>query len=342
MKVRIRDIAEQAAVSVATVSNALNGKNGVGNETAKRIFTIARELGYVFDKPSAPANGYIRFVLFKRHGLVVMDTQFFAEVIEGVTRECRKSGLELMITHIHMQKDEDYLSRIHDICQENCAGILLLATEMYPEDVELFAHAKAPLLVLDSMFSHKELNCIVMSNYEAGYTATERFIKMGHVAIDHITSTVRFNNIIFRRQGYEAAMRDYKLHTGAESIWRVTPTIEGAYEDFSRLLDKREAPLSTAFFVANDIIAVGCVKAFQEHHIRIPDDVSIIGMDDLAISQITNPPLSTIRVFREDLCRIAVKRLVELIDPTASRCIQKTTVSIAMVDRKSIRDLRDN
>lgn len=341
MKVRMHDIAKQAGVSAATVSNALNGKGGVGSATAKRIHAIARELGYVFDKPSGPSNGYIRFVVFKRHGLVVMDTQFFAELTEGISRECRKNGMEVIITHLHMQKDADYLTQIHEICTEDCAGILLLATELYPDDVNLFAHTKAPLVVLDSMFFHQDFNCVVMSNYEAGYIATERFIRLGHTRIDHITSSARFNNIRYRRQGYEDAMRENKLNVGPEQIWRVTPTLEGAYEDMRQLLAQRKEPLPTAFFVANDITAVGCVRALQEQGVRIPEDVSIIGMDDLAICQIVNPPLSTIRVFREDICRIAIRRLVEMIDSNTSRIIQKTIVGVTLVDRKSIRDLRD-
>lgn len=341
MKVRVRDIAEKASVSAASVSNALNGKGGVSDETSKRIMSVAREMGYVFDKPATFGKEYVRLVSFKRHGLVVMDTQFFAEMMEALERQCHQEGYEMVVTHIHMEKDADYLERIRDICQEDCAGILLLATEMHSEDVELFAHTKAPLLVMDSLFRNKRVNCVVMNNYEAGYMATDRFIKMGHTRIEHITSSMRFNNMRYRRKGYEEAMADAKLSVGKDAIWRVTPTIEGAYRDMYALIPERINSMPTAFFAANDIIAAGCVRALKDRGLKIPAQVSIIGMDDLSICQITNPVLSTIRVFREDIARIAVKRLTDMMDETTSRCVQKTEVGVELVERQSVADLRD-
>lgn len=342
MKVRIQDIAEKAGVSSATVSNALNGKGGVGEGKLKRILSIAREMGYVFDRPVTSHKGYIRLVIFKRHGLVVMDTQFFAEMLEGITREARQCGYELLMTHIHMEKDQDYLERIQEICSEECAGIILLATEMFSEDVRLFLRTKSPLLVLDSLFRHENLNCVVMNNFEAGYQAASRLIAMGHTQIEHVTASVRFNNMRYRREGFEAALHDNHLPLPPHFLWRVTPTVEGSYRDMLELLDKRKEPLPTAFFIANDVMALGCVRALKENGIHIPQEVSIIGMDDLDMCQVSNPPLSTIRVYREDIARITVQRLVAMMDPASPHSVQKTEVSVMLMDRQSIRDLNVN
>lgn len=342
MKVRIKDIAEAAGVSQATVSNALNRKGSVGEDKTKKILSIAREMGYIHERSALSHCDYIRLVVFRRHGLVVMDTQFFADLMESMAREARQLGFELMITHIHMEKDSDYLERIQDICQEDCAGIVLLATEMYKEDVTLFSHSKAPLLVLDSLFRNDDFNCVVMNNYEAGFLAAQRLIAMGHTRVEHITASVRFNNMRYRRMGFEAAMAEYQLPLAPDFLWRVTPTLEGAFRDMLELLEKRQTPLPTAFFAANDIMAMGCVRALKEKGHKVPRDVSIIGMDDLSICQIANPPLSTIRVFREDISRIAVRRLVDMMDASGPRAIQKTEVGVTLVDRQSIRDLREN
>ena len=338
---RVRDIAAKAGVSPATVSNALNSRGGVGQENSRRILSIARDMGYIQKRAPGAYRSHIRLVIFKRHGLVVMDTQFFAEIIAAMERQARRLGYELMITNIQMDKDPDYQERIRGICHEDCAGIMLLATEMFPEDLALFTHTRAPLLVLDSLFSNEAFNCVVMDNFEAGYMATQRLIALGHTRIEHITSSVRFNNMRYRRQGYESAMEDSKLPLPEGFLWHVTPTLEGAYRDMGGLLERRMKDMPTAFFAANDIIAVGCVRAMKEKGLKLPRDVSIIGMDDMAICQVASPPLSTIRVYREDIGAIAISRLAQMMDRETPQCIQRIQVGVTLVDRQSVRDLRD-
>lgn len=339
MKVRVKDIAKNAGVSPASVSNVLNGKGGVSESTAERILSVAQEMGYIFKKTMPGNKDYVRLVSFKRHGLVVMDTQFFAEIIEAMERQCHQAGLKMIVTNIHMEKDEDYIDRVQEVCREECAGILLLATELYQEDLELFSCTKSPLVVVDSLFRNKAYNCVMMNNREAGYLATEHLIQNGHVRIDHITSSVRLNNMMYRRFGYEDAMADAELPVNGSSIWCVTPTLEGAYNDMLALIDQKKDSMPTAFFAANDIIAAGCVRALKEKGFKLPRDVSIVGMDDMSICQITNPVLSTIRVFRADIARVAVKRLLELMEPGASECVQKTQVGVELIARESVFDL---
>jgi len=339
MKTRLKDVAQRVGVSPASVSNVLNGKGGVSGATATLIRSIAAEMGYSNGKNMALRKGYVRFVSFKRHGLVVMDTQFFAEIIEALEKQCHQAGIKMMISSIHLGNDADYRDRVHEICQEDSAGILLLATEMYSQDVELFTQTKAPLVVVDSLFHNQRFNCVMMDNYEAGYLATSHLINKGHTRIEHITTTVRFNNMKYRRLGYEAAMADANLNVLESFIWHVTPTLEGAYKDMLVLLDNFKGVLPTAFFAANDIIAVGCLQALHERGYHVPEDVSIIGMDDLSICQVAKPTLSTIRVFRDDIARVAVQRLLDMMGDNCPRCILKTQVGVELVERQSVKEI---
>lgn len=341
MKIRVRDIAARAGVSPATVSNALNGRPGVSKENTRHILKLAEEMGYVGSKTSknSPEKSYMRLVMFKRHGLVVMDTQFFMELVESVERECQAEGHELIITHIHIAQDSDYRERIRAICAEQCAGILLLGTEMYTEDLALFAHCVSPLVALDNLFRHEQVHAVVMNNYDAGYQATNAMYAAGHRRIGHITSTVEFSNMRYRRKGFEAAMNEHGLTTDEDSLWRVTPTLDGAYRDMRALLEKDRVP-PTAFFAGNDIMAVGCMRALAEKGYAVPQDVSLIGMDDLSICQFCTPPLSTIRVFRQEMGVIAVRTLLGLVG-RLNYCTLKTEMSVSLIERGSVAPPRE-
>ncbi len=337
MKIRVRDIAAKAKVSPATVSNALNSKPGVSPKVADRIIRIATEMGYDPPKSKAePERKYIRMVVYKSHGLVVMDTQFFAELIESIQRECKSEGLELMITHLHA-KDEDLTARAQEIRNEDCMGILLLGTEMSTEELVLFTPCKSTLVVLDNLFRHEHVHSVVMNNYDAGFQATNALYEAGHRDIGHITSTVSFSNVRYRRKGYQASLEGNGLQVTPDSLWFVTPTLEGAYQDMLRLLESGRK-LPTAFFAGNDIMAVGCMRAMHDKGIRIPEDVSIIGMDDMALCLISTPPLSTVKVFRHEMGVAAVQTLLSV----AARMktgVLKTELSVDLVERASVRVL---
>ena len=336
MKIRVRDIAAKAGVSPATVSNALNGRPGVSKENTRHILKLAEEMGYVASKSgkNTPEKSYVRLVMFKRHGLVVMDTQFFMELVESVERECQAQGHELIITHLHIAHDLDYKERIRAICAEECAGILLMGTEMYPEDLALFAHCASPLVALDNLFRHEQVHAVVMNNYDAGYQAANAMFAAGHRRIGNITSLVEFSNMRYRRKGYEAALREHGLPLDEDSIWRVTPTLDGAYRDMRALLESGRVP-PTAYFAGNDIMAVGSMRALAEKGYAVPTDISLIGMDDLSICQFCTPPLSTIRVFRQEMGITAVRTLLGLVG-RLNYCTLKTELSVTLVERGSV------
>ena len=129
-------------------------------------------------------------------------------------------------------------------------------------------------------------------------------------------------------------MTEHDLRFNEDSIWRVTPTLDGAYRDMCALLDGGRKP-PTAFFAGNDIMAVGCMRALTEKGYAVPGDVSLIGMDDLSICQFCTPPLSTIRVFRQELGITAVRTLLSIVG-RLNYCTIKTEMSVTLVERGSV------
>ncbi|HLV10259.1 MAG TPA: LacI family DNA-binding transcriptional regulator [Halanaerobiales bacterium] len=337
MKIRLKDIANAANVSVATVSLALNNKKGVSKQKKQEILDIARQMGYDFQQGSENQANAIRFIIYKRHGYVVSDTPFFSNLIEGIQRECRENNYEMLISHI-TKNEENYLEIIDDIKNDNCSGTIILATEMYEEDLQQFLGINKPVLLLDSYIKHQDYDFVLINNTSASYKASSYLINKNHKEIGYLHSSVYINNFYYREQGFRGALKDHDIEYKSEYIFELEPTLEGSYQDMINLLNNGNKKLPTAFFADNDIIAFGALRAMKEKGIKIPDEVSIIGFDDMPYCQISRPRLSTIRVFKQDIGRLAVKRLLEKIDKK-DEIIQKTEVATELIERESVKKL---
>lgn len=332
----MRDIADRAHVSPATVSNALNGRGGVSKAVQEQIISLAREMGYQSNRESRKAGQHVRLIIYKSHGQVICDTAFFAELTESIQMECKLVGLELLISHVHAREDADCAAQIRTFAKEECAGIILLGTEMNAQELKQFENFHSPLIVLDNIFRYEKVHSVVMNNVEAGYLAANALYQAGHRQIEHITSSVVFSNTTDRMKGFKEGLQQHDLALTEEQIWPVQPSISGAYEDMKRLIRQRKR-MPEAFFAANDLMAIGCMRAIAEAGYRIPEDVSIIGMDDTSVCLACTPQLSTIRVFRKELGVTVIRTLLSLIENDMP-CAIKTEIGVSVVMRDSVRN----
>jgi len=330
MKVTVRDIAKAAGVSPATVSNAFNGNNRIGEETRLRVLEIARQMGYR-EVSQTQLNRGIHFVIFRRHGRVVIDSPFFSELISGIESACRRLRYELTISYVY---PEDRAA-IDALLRETVRPLLLLATEMTTDDIRPFLKVKAPLVVLDSQFMDIGFSMVHIDNVKAGYMAACHFIENGHRTFGMITSAIPFNNVRDRQLGYELALKQhgFELHRG--NIFAVDPTVEGAYDDMKVLLASRVRDMPTAVFAFNDLVAAGAMRAMKSHGIRVPEQVSLIGMDNLPAASMLNPALTSVNVPKYDMGRIAVEQLVRIAGDREQPMV-KTAVDVQLAERDSV------
>jgi LacI family transcriptional regulator len=339
MKIRIKDIAKAVGVSPATVSLVLNNKPGISEETREKILKKIEELGYSYNRSNSrilkSLSKNIRFIVYKKHGKVVGDTPFFSALIEGIEQEARDEGFNLLISYINEQSG-DRQEIIQIIKETPVDGILLLATEMYPHDLLIFNSLTLPIVVLDSYLENKNMDFVVIANTEAIYSATVYLIQKGHREIGYLDSSVWIKNFDERREGYEKAIIQSGLTLKKRFILSLEPTLEGAYKEMKEILENG-IELPTAFVAANDIIAFGAMKALKEAGIKIPDDISIIGLDDMPFCEISDPPITTLRVYKERMGKIAVKRLIERIMNNVEERI-KIEVKTELIERKSVKD----
>lgn len=332
MKITMQDIAKVAGVSPGTVSNALNDRSGVGKDVKKKILEIAEKMGY--DKSNRDESKVIRFIIFKKHGYVVSDTPFFSGLIEGIERECRSEGFEVVISHIiHNEHDDKDIKEI--VKEKQIAGILLLATEMDKEDFKLFGEFSVPVILVDNYFNDVDLDYVLINNTKGARQAVNFLIKNGHKEIGCLCSSKVTKNFSYRYKGFKTALSEANIEIKDEYDLMLEPTHEGSYRDMKEILKNHKTKLPTAYFALNDIIAFGAMRAMLESGIRVPEEVSIIGFDDMPFCEISSPRLTTIRVSAQSIGKIAVNRLMQKINEYDDDEF-KIEINTNLVERESV------
>ena len=167
MKVSIKKISEITGFSPATVSNALNYKRGVNADTAAKILKTAHDLGYFEDNRITK----VKFVMFKRNGVVVEDTPFFPSMISGVEQECRACGMEMMLCNLD-KRDPDYREQVRWLMSDKASAVILLGTEMMDEDSELIWGLNCPLVVIDYWKEDMSFDAVLINNADSARMAT--------------------------------------------------------------------------------------------------------------------------------------------------------------------------
>lgn len=332
MKVSIRDISSMTGFSPATVSNALNHKKGVNKKTAAEVFRVAREIGYI----SESAITKIKLVIFRKNGSIVDDTPFFPSLINGFEQECRHFGYEMVICNVD-QRDEDYRKQVHGLLTEVGSAVVVLATEMLDGDLEIYKNAACPLVILDHWDESMDFNSVLINNADAARMATEYLAEKGHKRIGYIRGDYRIKGFRSRFAGFQIALRKQGLEYREKYVFTVKTTLNGAYQDMLNYL-RSNPELPTAFFADNDLMALGAMKALQEMGHRIPEDISIIGFDDLPFSEISSPRLSTVKVPNTEMGKIAVRRIVEIIEKRDD-IITKVQVCTRMIHRDTVKEI---
>lgn len=333
MKIGVRDISRKTGFSPATVSNALNHKRGVSKETADIILKAAHEMGY---QRQGRLNR-IQFVIARSDGRVLDESAFHPVVIEGVEREAKKHDLQTTYVTLDL-KDSSSTAQIREMCQDPTGAIILLGTEMSEDDYEPFYGSVAPLVVVDGWCSRHFMESIVISNEASAYNAVCHLIEKGHTRIGYLHGNPQIRNFPLRYRGYVNAMADHDLAIDEGYQVNIGTTLSRALADMNAWLDE-DPKLPTAFFADNDVLAVGAIQALTKRGIRVPEDVSLIGFDDLSFASISNPPLTTIRVPKQEIGELAVRRIIG----QTSGAVSYTTVthiSTTFVERESVADIR--
>ena len=328
--VGVREISRRTGFSPATVSNALNHKRGVNKATAEMIERVARELGY--ERPGRITH--INFVLARKSGKVLDEGTFHPGVIEGVERVAKAQSLNTTFTTLELGDRTAAARQASEIMNDQSSGVVLLGTEMTEDDYALFKRPAVPFVVVDGWSDHLFFECIVTSNENSAFRAVRYLTTMGHREIGYIAGKYRIKNFPLRERGYRRAMREAHLPVNPDFRVEVGTTVATAHEAMRSWLSAKPV-LPTAFFVENDIMALGCMRAMNEFGIKIPDDVSMFSFDDLSFASIANPPLTTMHVPNREMGELAVQTLIDRMrEPRDFTSV--THLSTTFVERQSV------
>lgn len=335
MTMTAKKIAEKLGLSEAAVSLALNNKPGVSRETKRRVIDAAHEFGYDFNRKSSLENGKkgtICFAIYKKSGAVVSDTPFFSAISEGISTGCRREHYDCSIRYFY--DDENISNQIYSLAIAKFSGIILLATEMDEVVLKDFANINTPIVIFDAYFEKFEHNYVIINNIQGAFAATEYLIKKRKKQPGYLRSAYPISNFDQRADGFYKAIRTNGMSTSKSIVHRLTPSQEGAYEDMKNLLLNGEEP-ADCYFADNDLIAIGALQALKEAGYHIPEDVAIIGFDDLPACEYITPPLSTIEVPKHFMGEIAAMRIIQLIESKHTLPL-KIEISTKLIKRKSV------
>lgn len=337
MGTTIKEIAEQADVSIATVSLVLNNKRGVGAATRKRILRLAEEMNYtgpVRTPISALKHGTIRFLKIARHGHIVNRDHnvFISDYLDGIIQTARDLKYKTEVASFRTTPMAEIIETIK--YQSDLTGAIVLGTELNRDDVLAFRQVTLPIVFIDTFLDYVPFDFVDMNNIDSVFKIVEHFLEHGHRQIGIVRSRVATRNFRLRDKAFRDVMDSVGLALDARCVFDVDSTFEGAYHDMAEHL-REKAVLPTALFCTNDIIAFGVLKALREYGVRVPEEVSVVGFDDLPTAALLDPPLTSIAVSKREIGATAMRRLDERIrDDTLP--VNKIVVEGALVRRSSV------
>ncbi|HAS6601261.1 substrate-binding domain-containing protein [Vibrio parahaemolyticus] len=329
----MKDIAKLAGVSTSTVSHVINKTRFVSEEISERVNNAAKELNYY--APSALARS-LKVNRTKTIGMLVTTSTnpFFGEVVKGVERSCYHKGYSLILCNTEGD-NERMRQSINTLLQKRVDGLILMCSSLEGERIDVFErYPDIPVVVMDwgpMLFTSDKIQD---NSLRGGYIAAKYLIDCGHTEIGCITGPLIKHQAQMRYEGYKRAMNEAGLEFNANWIIESDFECEGGYQAFKKMAERGTLPSS--IFVSNDMMAMGVINAANELGIKVPDDLSIIGYDDIHIAKFMSPSLTTIHQPKYRLGQAAVETLVRRLDDKSNEA-QVVQLEPTLVIRNSVK-----
>jgi LacI family transcriptional regulator len=327
-KATIIDVARAAGVSPSTVSRVLNGTTRVDADKAARVHAAVAEMGYV---PNAFARSLLGHA-GRSVGVLVpqLADEFYGRVVTGIEDALKQGGYHMICSLGHDDREVE-AAAIAMFLESRVAGLVLFSDHVPVRDILGLARAGHPIVLINRVVPELAAHAIRIDNVYSGALATHHLLALGHTRIAHVAGPLGRAGARERLEGYHQALRDHGIERDDRLVFEGDFTEEGGREAVVRALAARARQNVdfTAVFAANDRMAAGAIAAIREAGLSVPDDVSVVGFDNSAISRFTFPTLTTIDYPVTTMGRQAAEHLLHLItggDPPPLPLIQPRLV----------------
>lgn len=337
-KATIKDVALHAGVSVAAVSYVLNGKeHRVSGDTVAKINESVKALNYI---PNISARGLAKntseligviIPQTENRKSLVLENPFYSETISAIESVCREYGYHIIVSGV--EKGKSYL----DISiSRNLDGAIIMG--VYPE--QLYEECKEvgiPIVLIDSYIHDDYFLNVGIDDEYGGYLATQYLIEQGHRNIALVTGTIRSDGVVEKRfLGYKRALQEAGLFYNSHHVFEKTVSYEHGMESGARIA--AEHPEITAVFTTADVVAFGAIRGIKEAGKSVPEDLSVIGFDDISMAHMFLPGLTTVKQNISLKGEIAARNLLEQITGERKGPTE-TKIELEVVERQTVAKL---
>jgi len=302
----IKDVANAAGVSVATISRVLSNPDLVKPATKEHVLQIIKEMNY---QPNVLAR-QLRTQTTRAVIVIVpnIENSFFHGILSGIGTEAERQGYQMLIADLKSQPslEKHYIEAIK---QRQVDGIISLSANM-TQKLETLITERYPLVMVVQCVPNYKIPSVSIDNMAGSKALMTHLIRLGHREIAHLTVSPLQMPYQDRLNGYISALEEHKIPVDNELISYGEPAIKGGYDQMWTLLAKQKK--FTAVFAAGDTMAIGAMKALKDQGLRVPEDCAVVGFDDIDLSSVWEPAITTIRQPKEMMGRIAFQKLLAL------------------------------
>lgn len=310
MGVTIKDVAKKAGVSIASVSRVINDSKPVTPETKEKILKVIKETGY---KPNAMARGLKK----NESGLIGlitpdMENGTFAELVKGIESVIEKNSMNLIVSNSKGEIERE-LKELHIFKEQQLDGIIFSGVKFTKEHKEYFDRYKVPTVVVSQKFPGSGLSYVDIDNLKAANEAVKYLISMNHSKIALVHGPLYDKSAGEERyDGYYKALTEAGIEVNEGFIKEGNFTIKSGYEAMEEII-KENDKLPTAVFAASDRMAIGILDCCLDNGLSVPEDISIMGFDDIELATVVRPKLTTVNVDYSEIGKKTVELLLDKI-----------------------------